>query len=150
MKKIFLSFAFAAMVAGGTMAQQQPKTQVTAPQEQAKAGAAITFEEKEFNFGDITQGDVVEHTFKFTNTGNQPLVIERVDVTCGCTTPAWTKEPVMPGKTGFVTAKFNSAGKLGQQKKSITVHSNAADGAAYVYIVTNIKEKGVAGAKANK
>jgi hypothetical protein len=150
MKKILLSFAFAAMAAGGAMAQQQIKTQVTAPQEQAKTGASINFEEKEFNFGEISQGDVVEHTFKFTNTGNQPLVIERVDVTCGCTTPAWSKEPVMPGKSGFVTAKFNSAGKLGQQKKAITVHSNAADGAAYVYIVTNIKEKAAGSEKTNK
>ncbi|QCR21734.1 DUF1573 domain-containing protein [Pontibacter sp. SGAir0037] len=151
MKKILLSFAFASLVAGGAVAQQQPKTQATAPQAQAKAGAAITFEATEHNFGDITQGDVVEHTFTFKNTGNQPLVIERVDVTCGCTTPAWTKEPVLPGKTGTVTAKFNSAGKLGQQKKAITVHSNAADGAAYVYIVTNIKEKGAAAsAKANQ
>ncbi|MCC9165573.1 DUF1573 domain-containing protein [Pontibacter harenae] len=149
MKKIVLSFAFAALVAGGAMAQQQPKKQTTAPQEQAKNGPAITFEETEHNFGDITQGDVVEHTFTFKNTGTQPLVIERVDVTCGCTTPSWTKEPVMPGKTGTVVAKFNSAGKLGQQKKAITVHSNAAAGAAYVFIVTNIKEKSTASAKAN-
>ena len=147
MKKVLLSFAFAAFVAGGTMAQEQPKTKVAAPQEQAVNGPALTFEESEYNFGDISQGDVVEHTFKFKNTGTQPLVIERVDVTCGCTTPAWTKEPVMPGKTGIVTAKFNSAGKLGQQKKAITVHSNAADGAKYVYIVTNIKEKSAASAK---
>ena len=144
MKKVILSFAFAAMVAGGAFAQEKPKA--TAPQEQAKNGAALTFEETEHNFGEIKQGDVVEHTFKFKNTGTQPLVIERVDVTCGCTTPAWTKEPVMPGKTGFVTAKFNSAGKMGQQKKAITVHSNAADGAKYVYIVTDIKEKTTASA----
>lgn len=142
MKKVLLSFAFAAFVIGGAMAQEQPKTKVSAPQEQAVNGPAITFEATEHNFGDITQGDVVEHTFKFKNTGTQPLIIERVDVTCGCTTPAWTKEPVMPGKTGFVTAKYNSAGRLGQQKKAVTIHSNAADGAKHVYIVTNIKEKG--------
>ncbi|MHC2990546.1 hypothetical protein OB13_02720 [Pontibacter sp. HJ8] len=147
MKKIFLSLAFAALAAGGTMAQQLPAKQTAAPQAQAKNGPAISFETKEHNFGDIVQGDVVEHTFTFTNTGTQPLVIERVDVTCGCTTPAWTKEPVMPGKTGSVTAKFNSAGKLGQQKKAITIHSNAAEGAAYVYIVTNIKEKATSSAK---
>lgn len=141
MKQIILSFTFATLLAGGTMAQQPAKNQVTAPQEQAKTGPAITFETSEHNFGDIKQGDVVEHTFMFTNTGNQPLIIERVEVTCGCTSPSWTKEPVMPGKTGTVTAKFNSSGKLGQQKKPITIHSNAADGIARVYIVTNIKEK---------
>ncbi len=132
------------------MAQQPAKTQVTAPQEAAKNGPAITFATPEHNFGDIKQGDVVEHTFTFKNTGNQPLVIDRVEVTCGCTTPSYTKEPVMPGKTGSVTAKFNSAGKLGQQKKPITIHSNAADGIANVYIVTDIKEKAVSTAKANQ
>lgn len=145
MKKLFLSLAFAGLIAGGAVAQE--KTKATAPQEQAKNGPAITFEETEHNFGDITQGDVVEHTFNFKNTGTQPLVIERVDVSCGCTSPAWTKEPIMPGKTGFVTAKFNSAGKLGQQKKPLTIHSNAADGTKYVYIVTNIKPKSTASAQ---
>lgn len=138
----------ATLVAGGAMAQQGPSKQTSAPQTQAKTGPALTFDATEHNFGDISQGDVVEHTFTFTNTGTQPLIIERVDVTCGCTTPAWTKEPVMPGKTGFVTAKYNSAGRMGQQKKAITVHSNAGDGAAYVYIVTNIKEKGASASKA--
>ncbi len=89
----------------------------------------------------------MEHTFNFKNTGTQPLVIERVDVSCGCTTPAWTKEPIMPGKSGFITAKFNSAGKLGQQKKPLTIHSNAAEGTKYVYIVTNIKAKSTASAQ---
>jgi len=142
MKKILLSLALTTLLAGGAMAQQPAKTQATAPQEAAKSGPAITFDTTEHNFGDIKQGDVVEHTFTFTNTGNEPLVIERVDVTCGCTTPSWTKEPVMPGKKGTITAKFNSAGKMGQQKKPITIHSNAADGMARVYIVTNITEKG--------
>ncbi|GHA59999.1 DUF1573 domain-containing protein [Pontibacter akesuensis] len=145
MKKLLLSFAFAGLIAGGAVAQEKPKA--TAPQEQAKNGPAITFEETEYNFGDISQGDVVEHTFNFKNTGTQPLVIERVDVSCGCTTPAWTKEPIMPGKSGFITAKFNSAGKLGQQKKPLTIHSNAAEGTKYVYIVTNIKAKSTASAQ---
>ncbi len=149
MKKVFLSFAIAALAATGAMAQQQPKTAPVAPQVQAKNGPAITFEESEYNFGDITQGDVVEHVFKFKNTGNQPLVISRVDVTCGCTTPSWTKEPVMPGQTGTVVAKFNSAGKLGQQKKAITIHSNATEQSTHVFIVTNIKEKAAGSAKAN-
>ncbi|WP_347156951.1 DUF1573 domain-containing protein [Pontibacter chitinilyticus] len=147
MKKVILSMVFAALVAGGASAQTQPKAQATAPQEQAKNGPAITFAETEHNFGDISQGDVVEYTFKFKNTGTQPLVIDRVDVTCGCTTPSWTKEPVAPGKSGEIHAKFNSAGKMGQQKKAITVHSNAAGGDAYVYIVTNVKEKATASAQ---
>jgi hypothetical protein len=141
MKKTLLSITFTVLLAGSAMAQQPVKNKVSAPQEQAKSGPAITFETPEHNFGDIKQGDIVEHTFRFTNTGNQPLIIERVEVTCGCTSPSWTKEPVMPGKSGIVSAKFDSAGKLGQQKKPITIHSNATGGIARVYIVTDIKEK---------
>lgn len=137
----------AALVAGGAVAQQGPAKQTAAPQAQAKSGPAITFDATEHNFGDIAQGDVVEHTFTFTNTGTQPLIIDRVDVTCGCTSPDWTKEAVMPGKTGFVKAKYNSAGRMGQQKKAITVHSNTGE-PTYVYIVTNIKEKSASSAKA--
>lgn len=137
----------AALVAGGAVAQQGPAKQTAAPQAQAKSGPAITFNATEHNFGDIAQGDVVEHTFTFTNTGTQPLIIDRVDVTCGCTSPDWTKEAVMPGKTGFVKAKYNSAGRMGQQKKAITVHSNTGE-PTYVYIVTNIKEKSASSAKA--
>ncbi|WP_299986352.1 DUF1573 domain-containing protein [uncultured Pontibacter sp.] len=147
MKKLILSFAMAALVAGGAVAQQGPAKQTAAPQAQAKSGPAITFEATEHNFGDIAQGDVVEHTFTFTNTGTQPVVIDRVDVTCGCTSPAWTKEAVMPGKTGFVKAKYNSAGRMGQQKKAITIHSNTGE-PTYVYIVANIKEKPASAAKA--
>lgn len=137
----------AALVAGGAVAQQGPAKQTAAPQARAKSGPAITFDATEHNFGDIAQGDVVEHTFTFTNTGTQPLIIDRVDVTCGCTSPDWTKEAVMPGKTGFVKAKYNSAGRMGQQKKAITVHSNTGE-PSYVYIVTNIKEKSASSAKA--
>ncbi|MBF8963955.1 DUF1573 domain-containing protein [Pontibacter sp. FD36] len=147
MKKLILSFAMAALVAGGAVAQQGPAKQTAAPQAQAKSGPAITFEATEHNFGDIAQGDVVEHTFTFTNTGTQPVVIDRVDVTCGCTSPAWTKEAVMPGKTGIVKAKYNSAGRMGQQKKAITIHSNTGE-PTYVYIVANIKEKPASAAKA--
>ena len=147
MKKFILSFAMAALVAGGAVAQQSPAKQTAAPQAQAKSGPAITFDATEHNFGEITQGDVVEHTFTFTNTGTQPVVIDRVDVTCGCTSPAWTKEAVMPGKTGIVKAKYNSAGRMGQQKKAITIHSNTGE-PTYVYIVANIKEKSATAAKA--
>lgn len=146
MKKLILSFAMAALVAGGAVAQQGPAKQTAAPQAQAKSGPAISFESTEHNFGEIVQGDVVEHTFTFTNTGTQPVVIDRVDVTCGCTSPAWTKEAVMPGKTGFVKAKYNSTGRMGQQKKAITIHSNTGE-PTYVYIVANIKEKPAATTK---
>ncbi|SNC60040.1 Protein of unknown function [Hymenobacter gelipurpurascens] len=104
------------------------------------AGPQIQFEEMKFDFGSIKQGDIVDHTFKFKNVGTQPLVISNIGVSCGCTTPDWTKEPVMPGKTGTVTAKFNSAGKMGMQNKVLTIESNSAAGNAMVSLVGEVKD----------
>lgn len=107
------------------------------------SGPVIKFEKKTHDFGDIYQGDKVEETFKFTNTGNEPLIITDVQVTCGCTTPkGWPRNPIQPGGKGEITVAFNSAGKMGRQSKVVTVVSNAvnADG-AQISFTTNILEK---------
>ncbi|MCC5932005.1 MAG: DUF1573 domain-containing protein [Cyclobacteriaceae bacterium] len=88
----------------------------------------ISFETDSHEFGDIFQGDKVQHTFSFTNNGNAPLVLNGVLTTCGCTAPVWTKEPVLPGEEGKITIVFNSAGRVGWQNKIITVRSNAESG----------------------
>jgi hypothetical protein len=110
----------------------------------AKAnGPVITFEKKNHDFGDINQGDKVEETFKFTNTGNEPLIITNVQVTCGCTTPkGWPRDPIMPGGKGEITIGFNSAGKSGRQNKVVTVVSNAVnqDG-GLISFSTNVLDK---------
>ena len=110
------------------------------------AGPQIQFETDKFDFGTIKQGDIVDHTFKFKNVGTQPLVISNIGVSCGCTTPDWTKEPVMPGKTGTVTAKFNSAGKMGMQNKVLTIESNSAAGNAMVSLVGTVADATTASA----
>jgi hypothetical protein len=91
-------------------------------------GPVITFEKKTHDFGDIFQGDKVEHVYYFTNTGNEPLIITNVEVTCGCTTPkGWPKEPILPGGKGEIAVAFSSAGKIGRQNKTIKVISNAVN-----------------------
>ena len=88
--------------------------------------AAIKFEEETFDFGNIKEvNSPVEHKFVYTNVGNAPLVIDNVRASCGCTTPAWTKEPVAPGSKGFIVAKYNPLNRPGQFHKSLTVTSNA-------------------------
>lgn len=112
----------------------------------AKAsGPVITFEKSSHDFGDIYQGDKVEHTFKFTNTGNEPLIITNVQVTCGCTTPkGYPRDPIAPGGKGEITIAFNSAGKMGRQNKVVTIVSNASNAdQAQVSFSTNILEKKV-------
>ena len=113
--------------------------QQSAPQN----GPIITFEKKTHDFGDIVQGDKVEETFKFANTGTEPLILTNVQVTCGCTTPkGWPRDPILPGGKGELTVAFNSAGKMGKQNKVVTVVSNAvnSDG-AQISFTTNVLEK---------
>jgi hypothetical protein len=85
---------------------------------------AIKFSETEFDFGTIKEGDVVEHTFSFVNTGEAPLIIQNAQPSCGCTAPDWTKEPIPVGGKGYVKARFDSNGKTQLQNKTITVSAN--------------------------
>ncbi len=108
----------------------------------AQKGAAITWEKTMFDFGDIYQGEKVQHIFRFENTGNEPLIITNVEVTCGCTTPrGWPRDPIMPGARAELEVQFNSAGKFGRQNKVVTVVSNAAAGNSQITFSANILEK---------
>jgi uncharacterized protein DUF1573 len=104
-------------------------------------GPAITFEETSFDFEDIYQGDKVEHTFKFENTGTQPLIITNVQTTCGCTATEWPREPVLPGESGSIKVNFDSTGKSGRQNKVISIISNAVSPLNQVKITTNVLPK---------
>ncbi|MDO7877791.1 DUF1573 domain-containing protein [Hymenobacter sp. ASUV-10] len=92
----------------------------------ARAQGVIQFEKENHEFGNVPEGTVATHEFKFKNTGNQPVIISNVQASCGCTTPDWTKTPVMPGKSGIVKAMYNSAGRPGMFTKTVTVTSNAS------------------------
>ena len=72
----------------------------------------------------ITEGDVVKHQFKFSNTGKYPLEILKAEGTCGCTVPTWPKDPIKPGDSADIEVSFNTSGKPNRQSKSITLTSN--------------------------
>lgn len=86
--------------------------------------AILTFDEKEFNFGEIDEGGVVKHTFTFTNTGKKPLIVTHARSTCGCTIPEWSKEPTPPGGKGEIYVEFDTKGKTAFQSKPVTVTAN--------------------------
>ena len=79
------------------------------------------------NFGKITEGQKVEVAFHFRNTGNKPLIIERVQPSCGCTVAETPKEPIAPGKEGVIKGAFDSNGRVGMQHKSIYVETNTKE-----------------------
>ncbi|GAB3827155.1 DUF1573 domain-containing protein [Hymenobacter jeollabukensis] len=94
----------------------------------------LTFAESEFDFGSIQQGEVVKHTFEFTNTGKTPLLIDNAQASCGCTVPQWPKEPVAPGAKGKIDVQFDSHGKAGVQNKTVTVTANTQPSTTVVTI----------------
>ena len=94
----------------------------------ASAQGKFNFSTESHSFGEVVEGRVASHEFKFVNTGDQPIIISNVQASCGCTTPFWTKDPVMPGKEGSIKASYNSAGRPGPFNKSITVSSNSIEG----------------------
>lgn len=131
MKKLILLVAFALAI--GITVQAQEKS---------ADGPIIAFEESSRDFGNITQGDKVEHVFKFENKGKTPLVISNVAATCGCTVPAWPKEPIAPGQKGEIKVSFNSAGKMGKQNSVVRIYSNASEPIEKVSLISNVLPKG--------
>jgi Protein of unknown function (DUF1573) len=83
----------------------------------------LKLKETEFDFGKIAQGKPVTHIFEVINIGNEMLVLENVQASCGCTTPEWSKEPIAPGATQQITVGYNAAAE-GPFEKSITVFYN--------------------------
>ena len=100
------------------------KKEPTAPKKKKKR-AKMKFEKDIFEFGKIKQGDKVTYNFKFKNTGDAPLVIKNVDVSCGCTFPSYPFVPIQPGEEGVIGVIFNSEHKVGRQKPTVTVITNA-------------------------
>lgn len=84
----------------------------------------IQLEESVYDFGEITEGGLVKHNFKFKNTGKTPLIITDVQTTCGCTVPDWNMKPIQPNATDEIKVQFNSEGKEGKMDKPITIIAN--------------------------
>ncbi len=106
-----------------------------------QAQGIMTFGEKTHDFGTLREGDPATHEFVFTNTGNQPIVISGVKASCGCTTPAWTKDPVLPGQQGKITAAYSSQGRPGAFHKSISITSNAATPTEQLFIKGQVTQQ---------
>ncbi|WP_341225495.1 DUF1573 domain-containing protein [uncultured Arcticibacterium sp.] len=100
-------------------------TQESSSEEASLSNAKISFESPSHDFGTITEGDQVSHAFKFTNTGTDPLQITAVNVSCGCTVASKPIGMVGVGQSDEIVINFNSTGKPGVNKKTVSVLSNA-------------------------
>lgn len=151
MKKTFLALTMVAFASSAVFAQSKKLKPVqakaatetkaataTAPAATAAAPVAaaptttIKFKTETHDFGTLQEGDPAEAEFVFTNTGKEPLIIQNVHPSCGCTTPFWSKDPVAPGKTGIIKASYGTTGRVAPFNKSITVTSTAGTNVIYI------------------
>ncbi len=105
------------------------------------AQGVLKFEKESHDFGDIAEGPVATYNFKVTNTGTAPVVISRAMASCGCTTPEWSKDPILPGASSVIKVGYNTSGRPGAFAKTITVTSNAENSSVILRINGNVKQK---------
>ena len=102
----------------------------------AKGYAEASFEKKEHDFGYINEtAGPVKCEFKFTNTGNKPLLIIDAVPSCGCTRPEYPKRPIAPGDTGIIKVEYQPLGRTGAFKKDIRVNTNGKEKKVILYII---------------
>ncbi|MBS1509927.1 MAG: DUF1573 domain-containing protein [Bacteroidetes bacterium] len=123
MKKLFLSLTALALT--------------TALFAQKKADELAKFATETIDQGKLKQNFPEEVKFIVTNISKEPLIIEQANPTCGCTIGDYTKTPIAPGQTGFVSAKFNAAG-LGHFEKHLTVKFAGADDIKNIVITGDV------------
>jgi len=130
MKKLIVLFTFVLGLSVAAVAQSNP--------------AEFKFEKETYDFGKIPSTKPVSVDFKFTNVGDQPLIITKVETTCGCTVPTYTKTPLKKGEEGVIKVTYTPAGSAPSFSKSIIITSNAKTPSKVLYI------KGVLVAAASK
>ena len=138
MQKTFLFFLLIT-AASVSFAQQAKSATETKKDDKTTAAAnpnapTVDFKEETYNFGEVSEGPQVTHEFKFTNNGKEPLILSNVKASCGCTTPSWPKDPILPGKEATILVTYNTQGRPGNFTKSITITSNAANASKVIFI----------------
>jgi hypothetical protein len=132
MKKIFLIMGLMMVAIINLQAQNTAVKKADGPE--------IKFESLEHDYGTIKQGDDGNCVFKFKNVGNEVLVISDVRKSCGCTTPTWSKEPVLPGQSGEIKVGYNT-NNIASFNKNITVISNATNATVVLVIKGEVVAK---------
>lgn len=120
MKKVVMALLM--MVSFAITAKAQ---EVVTPDPMNPNAPVMTFESEVIDYGVIEYGSDGVRTFKFKNTGKEPLIISNAVGSCGCTTPSWPKEPIKPGETGEIKVKYDT-NRVGGIDKNVTITSNAS------------------------
>lgn len=165
MSKLLTFVSFLAFVSCGDLAnkvdpenKENPRSEVQKPVEQKPTlstdlvsnsktaqeksdqivGPQFSFESELHDFGQLVDGEKVSYSFKFTNSGDMPLIISNAKGSCGCTVPNWPKDPIKPGESGTIDVTFNSSGRSGKQNKAITLTANTNPSRKVINITSEV------------
>lgn len=154
MKKLILVFVSAAVLVSCKQAPKGPSTEDIStlfPSDSLNALdstrmdsmqlTTIKFDKEIYDFGEITEGEVIKREITYTNTGKHPLVIEQANGSCGCTVADFPKEPLAPGESAELEVEFNSKGRVGAHTKSVIIEANTIPPIKYVNFSVQVKEK---------
>lgn len=124
----------------GTGAADQSAVQPSAQQADVPTGptTVMAFEETTFDFGTITEGEQVSHTYVLKNTGNEPLILSDAKASCGCTVPKWPREPIAPGATAQMVVEFNSKNRRGKKNQKVTITANTNPPQTFIYLTGEV------------
>ena len=147
MKRIFLSLFVVVALAACNNEQKVSETVTdngainanVSPAVDATNAAAFKFEKESYDFGQITEGELVSYEFSFTNVGKEPLIITGATATCGCTVPDYPREPIAPNGEGKISVKFDSKGKGGMQNKVISITANTVPATTELHLIGDVK-----------
>ncbi len=130
-------------------AQSTAQSVKTAQKAEAN-GPVMAFEEDVIDYGTIEQDSDPFRIFKFTNTGTEPLLITKAQGSCGCTTPEWPKEPILPGESAQIKVKYDTK-RVGKFTKTVTLTTNAVQSTKVLRIQGEVfKKEAPAGVPENK
>lgn len=121
--------------------KQLDKNDVLTKQVQIQDPTTVKIIDSAYNFGKVTEGEIVEYNYRFKNTGKKPLIITNASASCGCTVPEKPEQPIQSGETGFIKVKFNSDHRVGNAHKTVTISSNAEPAFPELLLTGEVTEK---------
>ena len=129
LKALILFGSLAITLVSCDVRNKDKMAKITGEQTTAKPAAelpktTVQLIDSAYDFGKVTDGEVVTFSYRFKNTGNNPLIVSNATASCGCTVPEKPEQPILPGETGFIKVKFNSENRVGPAHKSVTVSAN--------------------------
>ena len=120
---------------------ENPRSLNSKNQDEIRDLGHLNFADTLHNFGEITEGEIIEYDFAYQNTGKKNVIISDAKAGCGCTIPTYQKEPIKPQESGVIKIKFNSQGKLGHNEKSVEISTNGNPSRYMLNIIVDIKPK---------